>query len=89
MDLLGRYLDSQKSMKDQKSETHLEVKVNDRNILETQTDRQTGSYHKGQRGSRSCFLIIWLIVIFNVLCCLQYASFYGFNILPEVFGESL
>lgn len=78
MDLLGRYLDSQQSMEDQKSETHLEVKVNDRNILETQTDRQTDTYYKGQRGSRSCFLFIWLIVIFNVLCCLQYASFYGF-----------
>lgn len=89
MNLHSRYLDSQLSMEDQKSEIHLDVKVNDRNILETWTDRETGTYHKGQRGSRSCFLIIWLIVIFNVLCCLQYASFYDFNILPKVFGESL
>lgn len=40
MNLHGGYLDSQLSMEDQESEIHLDVKVNDRNILETRTDRQ-------------------------------------------------
>lgn len=39
MNLHGDYLNSQLSMEDQESEIHLEVKANDRNILETRTDR--------------------------------------------------